>query len=287
MNLTDLLDALHVPYRRHGESPHVSEGWVGIPCHLCEGGSPHFKLGINLATLKATCWACGPVSGADAVASLSGEPRGLIVGKMKELDRIAPRRKGRGKLIMPSGLQTLGAAHDDYLANRGFDPTTMERIWKVQATGQVSDLPWHVVLPVYDGNDVVAWTARKIRDTGRRYFTPPDERCIVPLKHTLYGEHLAGASVCVVEGPLDVWAFGPGAVCTYGVGYTMAQLLRLTRFGKRVICFDSDSAGQGRAAKLCAALKAYDGETVNVVLDAKDLGEASPRERKLLRRMVQ
>ena len=287
MLLTDFLDNHGVPYRRHGENRHVSEGWVGMNCPQCEPHGGNYKLGVNLATLAMTCWSCGPLNRVEALASLSGLGAKDVREGLKLVDRQAKVRKGAGRLKMPDGLGPLLPVHKTYLRQeRGFDPAEVERVWKVQATGQVSELPWHLILPVYEGKDVVSWTARKIRDDGRRYYTAPDERSIIPIKQTLYGEQYAAVSVLVLEGPLDVWAAGPGAVCTYGVGYTPAQLLRLTRYAKRVVAFDSDVAGRRRAASLCAALSQYDGETVNVLLDSKDVASASEKDKRLLRQEI-
>ena len=29
MKFTDILDEYHIPYKRHGESPQVTQGWIG------------------------------------------------------------------------------------------------------------------------------------------------------------------------------------------------------------------------------------------------------------------
>jgi len=89
------------------------------------------------------------------------------------------------------------------------------------------------------------------------------------------------------EGVMDVWKIGPGAVATMGTMYTQAQLFRMMRFPRRIICFDADKPGQMRAKNLIEALSACEGETFNVVLEsAKDAGAASSKEVKQIRKLA-
>jgi hypothetical protein len=254
---------------------------VNVCCWQCSGD---FNLGINLNSLKSTCWRCGPKSKVWTFVAITGLSKSEVIDKLDLIESIEDRKRHAGKLTMPSGLIDLTDAHLEYLEGRRFDAKEIVREWKVMATGQISEIPWHIVIPVHYRREVVSWTARRIRDKGRRYFTAPDEKSAVSIKDTLYGADKAN-NVCVVhEGPTDVWRTGPGAVCTYGIAWTTAQLLLLSRFAKRVVCFDSEPEAQHRARKLCAALRLYDGETLNVVLDAPDAGSASDHEIQLLRR---
>ncbi len=228
MLLTDLFDRYSVPYRRFGENRHVSEGWIGCLCPQCEGQYGNYKLGVNLSTLKASCWQCGGMGTAWVLHLLTGESTEKIKEELSLVDRVkAPEREG-GKLVMPEGVGPLTNLHRNYLAGRGLDPDKLERLWKIQGTVQTGEPAWHVVIPVHQRKEVVTWTARALSDLGRRYFTAPDRCSKVPIKETLYGEDFAGNSVLVMEGPIDVWAVGPGAVCTYGTQFTHSQVLRLS-----------------------------------------------------------
>ena len=279
--LTDVLDRYGVQYRRFGENSHVSEGWVGICCTQC--GDRNYKLGINLSTLKTSCWQCGGMSTAWVLHLLTGERTEAIKEELRLVDRVkTPARQG-GKLVMPEGVGPLNNLHRNYLQGRGLDPYRIERLWKVQGTTQAGDPAWHLIIPVHQNREVVTWTARALNDLGRRYFTAPDRCSRVPIKDTLYGEDHVSNAVLIVEGPLDVWAVGPGAVCTYGIAFTHTQVLRLSRYPKRVVCFDSEADAQRRARALCAQLACQPGEVVNIQLSAKDAGSANPRELALLR----
>ena len=105
-------------------------------------------------------------------------------------------------------------------------------------------------------------------------------------KELLYGEDYCRGSVIIHEGPTDVWRTGPGAVALLGTGFTDAQVLRLSHYGLRIVCFDSEPAAQRRANKLCSLLDGFPGETINVVLDSKDPGSATPKEIAKLRKLL-
>ena len=101
----------------------------------------------------------------------------------------------------------------------------------------------------------------------------------MPHKSVLYGADHARHAVVVCEGPIDCWAIGPGAVATLGTAYTQAQALALARYPVRAVCYDAEPDAQRRAARLCQTLAAFDGTTVNVVLETgKDAAAASKAE---------
>ena len=106
-------------------------------------------------------------------------------------------------------------------------------------------------------------------------------------KTLIYGADFCRHAIVVVEGPLDTWAIGPGAGALCGTGFTRAQVLAISRFPVRAICFDALPDAQKTARELCNLLRVLPGETYNVVLDSKDPGEAlttNPRELRQLRK---
>jgi DNA primase len=134
----------------------------------------------------------------------------------------------------------------------------------------------------------VTWTTRAIgQEVEPRYLSAiPDEQS-VDLKHTLYSQDYTGNVICVVEGPLDVMRIGPGAVATYGTAFSGIQVCMLSRYPKRVVCFDGDDAGKKAAEKLCRLLEPFPGETLNVELSTgKDPGECAEWEVQELREML-
>jgi DNA primase len=144
-----------------------------------------------------------------------------------------------------------------------------------------------VFIPLFWRGKVVSWTTRSISpDASLRYVNAKPEQEAVSMKTLLYGEEHCNNAVIVHEGPTDAWRTGCGAVATMGATYTKAQILRLSKYPKRIICFDSESDAQKRALALCDTLKVFSGTTLRVVLDAKDAGSATDKEIRLLRKML-
>ena len=142
------------------------------------------------------------------------------------------------------------------------DPKTTPLRWGVMATGPHGRLAWRLWIPIHVNGQVVSWTTRAIGDHVRpRYVSASPEEEIVSHKSVLYGEDLAGPTIVIVEGPLDVWAIGPGAVGVLGLQVTPEQINRMGRYPLRVLCFDNEPAAQRRASRLADLLASFPGDT--------------------------
>lgn len=285
MNIPDLLDDLEINWIDDGHE-HCRPGWVQVDCPSCALVG-HWRLGINLAHKYASCWACGAMHLPSVLAELSGHPYGALKARLagifrEDRGRAAPR----GRLTLPHGLGPLLPAHKQYLRGRGLDPQRMYDLWGLQGIGPVGPLKWRVFVPVTLNGKVVSWTTRSIGAGGVRYLSATPEQEAHPHKEVLYGEEHAGHAVAVCEGPFDVFNVGPGAVCTFGLGYSRPQVLRIVEHPVRAVVFDSSPDAQRRARQLCDELEAYPGKTMLIELDAEDPGSASPREVAMLRRAV-
>ncbi|MDE2095770.1 MAG: hypothetical protein KGL39_00815 [Patescibacteria group bacterium] len=290
MFITEILDELNIPYKQPGEHHHVTTGWINIDCGTCSPQSGHFRLGINIAGGYCSCWVCGSKKLPQALAESAGLPLGKCIDSCKGLrldteinrDSIKPR----GTLILPYGLGPLLPIHRKYLRSRGFDPTQLEKLWRIQGIGLAAKHAWRLFIPIIYQNETVSWTTRKATETGTspRYITASPGEEAISAKELLLGEDYVHHAIAIVEGPADAWAGGPGTVATLGIAYTKAQVRRMTKYPKRTIVYDTEPLAQERAKQLCAELEAYPGTTQNVVLDAKDLGSASKKEIALFRR---
>lgn len=287
MNVRDLLRDLRVPFREHGESPHVTEGWVGIVCPMpgCGQGAK-FGRGIHTRTLKTTCWKCGPARLGDVLAAASGRPLREILAKIGGTLPEAPRadEPPPGKYLPPRGVGPLLAEHRDYLASRGFDPDELASVWGVRGIGPVGGrFQWRLFIPAVSGGVPVSWTTRAIGAKATRYIAagPADEA--VPLKSVLSGSDLCRHAVVITEGFFDAARIGPGAVWTGGLGVTPRQLLAASRFPVRVVCFDNDPSARRRADAVAASLDAFPGETYVATLSGADPAESPAEEIRELR----
>jgi hypothetical protein len=183
-------------------------------------------------------------------------------------------------LRLPPGITPLLPAHRNYLAQRGFSPGKLAEIWNIQGIGILPSYPqyqWRIFVPVFSGDAVVSWTTRAIGNGNIPYRAAEKNQEVYPLKTLLYGEQFLTHydTVIVTEGVVDVWNIGMGAVCTFGKAVTAAQIRKISRYQRRIICLDNEPDTQEEARKLCEELSLFPGTTLRVNLDADDPGSAS------------
>lgn len=288
MNLRNLLDDLRIEYREHGQHHHTTEGRINVDCVWCSRNSGRFRMGVHLWTGRCHCWTCGGHSTIWTFVELTGKSPDEVQDLLGGLLR--PDREdtvGIGVLRVPACAGPLQKPHVNYLASRGFDAALIAQKWGVLGIGLAPKLAWRVWIPVHYRGKVVSWTTRAIVDNYTpRYVSARADEEEVSGKRLLYGEQFARHTVIVVEGPLDAWRIGDGAVATLGTSYSRAQLEKISRFPTRIICFDGEPEAQRRADQLLDALTSFPGRTMKVILDTKDAASASDKEINQLRRLL-
>ncbi len=294
LQIEAVLAGLEIKYadssHRHGRS-----GWVQVCCPDCDNGAEKFHLGIRLSDCRANCWQCGPKSlprVLTQVASISWkEAQSALKGV---LPRFAPsdgKSARKQQASLPDGCGALKRAHREYLEGRGFCPDELCRLWGIRGLAKASSsaMDWRVVIPIMHKSRLASWTARSINDHPLRYLSCPDKDEAVPHKSILFGGDYVTSRAILHEGPLDVMATGPGAVATFGIGFTLKQIARLCKLKRLVVCFDSQAKAQQRAQQIIDLLEPYPVEVFNVTIDAKDPAEAlrqCPKELRALRRLA-
>lgn len=289
MTITELLDELRVPYRRAGESPHVTANWIGIECPFCGVGTGKTGLGISISRHNCSCWKCGPHRLGDVLLAVTGLPWGRIKPLLTGLVTLTPRpARQPGKLCLPAGLGPLEHAHKRYLTDRGLDPDTLVRLWEVGGLGLAAGkLAWRVFIPIRQDGQTVSWTTRSIAPDARlRYLSAAPHQEAVPRSSCLFGGDYVRHAVIVTEGSFDTMRIGPGAVATMGLAYSREQVAELVKVPYRYICFDNEPGAQRRARQLAAVLRPYPGKTAVIQIDAPDPGSASDREITQLRKLL-
>lgn len=289
MTLVELLQDRGVKLFHHGESSKVTERYVGVECPFCGQGTGIPGLGISLVSGYASCWKCGSRPQAEILAALTRIPLGEAIQLTKGLKRpVGIPGRVKGTLKLPNHRIPLqeSPAHEKYLRRRGFDPDEVAKLWGVEALCVHSQYPWRLFIPARLDGEIVSWTTRRIGKVEySRYVNAPPPEEAYPLRHLLYGEEYARNATVVVEGPLDVWAIGPGAVATLGTGFTRSQLLKISRYPIRAVLFDSEPEAQKRAGDLCRFLEAFPGRTTRVQLETgKDPAESRIKEVRKVRR---
>lgn len=280
MDLAEFLEEHNIeiaPENHH----HTTPNFIQVDCPYCSPDSRRFRLGLRRDGRSASCWSCGWKDIKQTLAILAG-----IRSSQVELDSVVSKReeKPRGKLQLPKGICDLLPCHRRYLEGRGFDPDELVKLWGIRGIGLAAKLAWRIWIPFRHEGQIVSWTTRSLADSGTRYISAKPEQEIVSHKKILIGEEYVRHSCIVVEGPFDMFRIGPGACCTAGISYSQEQLSRMGKFPVRMVCFDRELEAQKRAREICRHLSVFPGETINVVLKAKDPGSASKQEIKELRR---
>lgn len=288
MKIESLLRSYKVPFIAEGDH-HCRTGWIQLHCPDCPNkGADKWHLGYSLAGGYMNCWKCGPKRTLNVLQQLTNERWDVLKKLLGDVDSEVPKTKPKGTLKLPDGVGKLLPAHKFYLRNvRGFDVSNLKRLWGIKGIGIAPKLAWRVFIPITLRGQTVSWTTRSINDKGLRYWSAGEQEESIPHKTLLYGEDYARHSIIIVEGPLDVWAIGPGAVATCGTGFSREQIKRMIAYPIRVVCFDKDATAQQRAERLCDQLMAFPGDTYNVTLTGKDAASSPKTEvRKLRKRFL-
>ncbi len=287
MNLTDFLDQSGVQYNT--DRP----GWLRMPCPFCVhmGIGKHTQglyLGITTNGV-ATCWRCGILPLAKTLSEITKIPEPKIWPIVKGIRARATQfnPKIRGKLKLPKS-GDLKQCHKDYLKSRGFNSDNLVKLWGVQGIAQHARYGWRILIPICLNGEVVSFTTRSIDPNDKvRYLSAKPEEEAYPHKQILMGLEYTRDSTIVTEGPLKMMAIGHGATCTFGINVTQAQLLQISKIGKRYMAFDMEPLAQKMAGKWCKQLGAFPGETFRLELEtATEVDLASIGEIKKLRRLL-
>jgi len=289
LRLDNLLERLNIQFVREGHH-HCRAGWVQTDCPFCGRNTNKYHLGWNLRNSYVHCWKCGHHKLNSSLVEITGLSFSEINDLLKQISKsnvLENDIKTTGKLELPTGLTDLQKPHRDYLKKRKYDPDQLINDWGIQGIGLHSFLAWRIFIPIAYKQRTVSWTTRSIKHKAKvRYMSANSNQEAMNHKHILYGEDYCSHAVIVHEGSFDAWRTGHGSVAICGTGFTRHQVLKLSKYPIRVICFDNDLDAQKRAEELCSLLEPFQGETYNVQLSSKDASEASRKEIKQLRRFL-
>jgi DNA primase len=281
------------------EGKNWSQGFVQVRCCFCDDHSNH--LGIPVESGMPNCWRCGPHSVRKVIKELLQVSWGTAAEIEKEYslslseqttrDKYAQKKRENEKelsLKLPSGTQDLLPMHKKYLRKRGFKPKELVEIWGIKGTGPVGKYKFRIMIPIYVDEKLVSYQARDITGkTDLRYKACSIDNEIVHHKFVCYGIDKVKNGVAIInEGILDVWKLGPGAICTFGTGWTKEQILFLSeRIEYAFVLYDSEPEAQEKAEKLCQALSDVGIGCENVLLtDYGDPGEMPKEEAEEIRK---
>jgi len=262
---------------------HSRLGWIQIDCPWCGKGSGKYHLGYNISGGYCNCWKCGPKYIIQVLVLLTGQSFTKckkLIDSVEKGDFQEPLDlQERGKYLPPP-FEPLRKAHTDYLKKRKYEWQELNKLWEISGLSVAGNLSWRIFIPIIYKGEKVSWTTRSVSTDKKtvRYISASPKQEILSHKSLLYGEDYARHSIIITEGPFDVWRIGPGAVATFGTNFTQAQVNKMIKYPVRAICFDSDLVAQTEAKRLYDLLASFPGETYNIILDAKDAGEATDKE---------
>jgi len=282
MKIQDLFQQAGIGFLESGHH-HCRPGWLQVKtCPWCH--SDNYHLGFNLQAHFFVCWRCRGHRTLDTLAKLGIEEskiRDFWAGR--EVQEVAVKK--RTGLVEPEGRGRLLRIHRDYLRSRGFDPKTLQRLWNLEGIGLAARLSWRIYIPIILAGQRVSWTTRAVGEkVARRYISAGAEEEALNHKGLLYGSDYCRHAAVVVEGPVDAWRIGPGAVALCGTAFTGSQVRKLIQFPYRFICFDNSPEAQALAQALARQLAPFPGTTEVLEIDAADPGSASEKEVRLIRR---
>lgn len=256
VQLQKILTEFHVPFVTSGSE--ISKGWIGMQCPFC--GDDKYHLGYNESKGLLTCWRCGPKRLFPTLKVLLNLPNDAITKLLKKYGVVTEIRDKQTvkvpNLVMPSDFGEIGKQHREYLVQRNFNPDEIVSRWGILGTGNNEKAGYsnRIIIPIYQNGKLVSYHSRDITGEARI----PKKACkseneVVHFKDTLYGyDRVNSNTVIVSEGPFDVWRWGYGAVCTWGIKFSERQVDLLTTFKNIFIIFDSANLETGKEEKQAA-----------------------------------
>jgi hypothetical protein len=261
MDVIQLYVDYSVSFQTEGHK-HCRPGWVNTSCPFCTGNEG-LHLGYNLSADRFVCWRCGGKSIPQVLSKLlsmsyvQAEEVSKQYGNTSYIQYKAPKIHIQPHKL-PSNTMPLEKIHRKYLESRGFDPDYIEKEWAVLGTGPVSTLSigkgsekktivykHRIVIPFYWNGEQVSFDTRDVTGKAQnKYQACPKEREYIPHKDIIYckQEKLKSKLGIAVEGPTDVWRFGPRSFATSGIKFTPRQVRLIAKsFVSVAVVFDGPS----------------------------------------------
>lgn len=262
----------------------ITSGWVGTDCPFCDGGN--YRLGFHLKSGAVSCWSCGKHSHTAMIKALLNCSVSKAIEIKKEYEtNIRPCNEEESETLptplvtvcsLPTGSSRLSQRAKEYLRGRNFDPEHLESVWNLKSTDAFGDYKFRIIAPIFVDEVMVSYQGRDF--TGKsdmKYKACKAENEVMAHQTVVYGLDLTKGDTCiVVEGIADAWRLGSGAICCFGIDFTMAQVNVIAdRFKKAFILFDAEEQAQKQANDMAVLLNARGVEVYILELDESDPGE--------------
>jgi len=228
--------------------------YVGLStCPFCGAtGKAYAAMGREFNAFS--CWICHETNFNNAIKILTGitsyeeinqiyKRYGVIISGYSDTEIVRPTT------ISVPGKEEMLLNSKKYLESRNFNAEYVWNKYQLKNTAMDSSFGYRIVLPIILDSRVISFTARdytNVQDT--KYKSCPSLKEVYPHKNSLYNiDNAKGNNVVVVEGPMDAWRIGDGAVALFGTEFTLPQLILLAeRFDNIYFLFDG---GESEALK--------------------------------------
>ena len=289
MDLKEFLEDHDIEYWTKGKN--VTRGWYGIQCPFCEDSSNH--LGIRLRDLRAHCWKCGPKNFIRVIKELAHvsyreakdlskqiEAEEIPLQPESETEILKKLSKYENYVKLPKeATRHFPKLHKDYLKKRGFPPLQTIRKYKLKAVYNYGKFSFRIIIPIFKDGQMMTFTSRDVTGYGEpKYLHAGPKESFARAKDFIYGADNIpkGGDAVLVEGILDAWRLGKGAISSLGTQISGAQMVQLSgmEINRLFIFFDNDRPGiiaAKRNAKIIAPL-VKELEIIRMKADVKDPG---------------
>lgn len=265
IDMDRLLTDYEIEYKTSGKN--TTRGWRQVCCPFC-GDDPSYHLGISKINL-IHCWRCGEKG--SIIKYLKAElnkPYSEVMSILEDYeDMDLVREEDEGKQKRDSSLiqlpedckKKMPKMAESFLYKRGFDPRYVSSKYKLKFTTDSLDYPYRIIIPVYANNKLVSFTSRDYTGNAWLKYVHDKEYDSMKGKPWLYGIDRIENRALVVEGPTDQWRLGDETVCTFGIEYSMLQVMLLAKKGLEdiVVLFDDEDKAQERAKAMALDLSPY------------------------------
>jgi DNA primase len=178
----------------------------------------------------------------------------------------------QSKVLFPTGTsKVFPQSHINFLTNRRYDYEKVISDYDLYCTGPVGDYKHRIIIPVFLKNRLVSFVGRDVTGLSDvKYKNSSEDYSIKDVKQCLYNmDSIVRDRAIIVEGILDAWRIGDGAIATFGTKYTREQLRLLKGLKQAFIFYDSDAVSI--AHKL-----AYDLSSIVPQIEVLELSEGDP-----------
>lgn len=305
--IIEFLDNQGIEYWTEGKN--VSKGKIAIQCPFCDDTSNHCN--ISLYNLEVKCWRCGKHTLQKLIAEVADYSRTEANIETKLLQKslrdsgggwtgVTPIKKKEASSALtkavhlpPEASNHFPKMHIEYLEGRGFTrPRSYIKKYKLLSCYTTGRYKFRIIIPIILNGQIVSFTSKDVTDQQEPpYLNASVQESLINPKWTIYNYDtiIKGSDAILVEGVIDVWKLGDGAISILGVEHHEQQIVALMKktIGTLFILFDNDPPGR-KAARSLGRIMAPIVKDVELLFlkDVNDPGALTLSQAELLKRRL-